>query len=246
MPKTMKRKRGGSSLKKAKKLLTNANNTSEKRLKKRNRKSVVHKRLPQDGGGNDTNTNDPMTNDNPIGNVTAMTNDNPIHHINNNNAAINDIPFVKATFVGKFAKEMEDIIDDFNNQLKKIFPILDEDAVNKLMTFLSLFNNRFEKDVQFKEEFQKVAQGFVGTIADASSKTLTVGSTTFINILMNMVQAIPGVGAIASIAKVANNITATAEDLTSSVRKSTESIQHLLEKITNITEKMQEDIIPKV
>ena len=138
-----------------------------------------------------------------------------------------------------FCKEMTFIIDDFNHQLQKLFPVLDDQTVKKLMSFLSIFNKKFENDEKFKKDFEDAAQNILQTLQGASTKILQTGSTTFMQILGNMVSAIPGIGSIASIAKVANNITDTAAELSTSVKDASQSLRELMIKITNMSNEMQ-------
>jgi hypothetical protein len=145
----------------------------------------------------------------------------------------------KGNYGSRFYDEMKFIIDDFNDQLKKILPQLDDQTVQKLMTFLSMFNQKFENDETFKKDFENAAEHFMKTVVDASKKTLQTGSTMLMSILSNMIQGIPGIGAIASIMKVANNITETAAVLTTSVNEASESLRSLMMKITNISNEMQ-------
>jgi predicted nucleic acid-binding Zn-ribbon protein len=152
----------------------------------------------------------------------------------------------KGNYGSRFYDEMKFIIDDFNDQLKKILPRLDDQTVQKLMTFLSMFNQKFENDETFKKDFENAAEHFMKTVVEASNKTLQTGSTMLMSILSNMIQGIPGIGAIASIMKVANNITETAAVLTTSVNEASESLRSLMMKITNISNEMQTlDKIPK-
>ena len=121
-------------------------------------------------------------------------------------------PFLKDLFF-IFEDFNREIARDINRILMDLLPLVDAETVDIIIFFLKGFNKAFEDDPEFREQFNKILEHSVGTIVEAGENALGSVCQVIIKILGNSAQAIPGVGAVISVLKAANNIADTVNDL---------------------------------
>ena len=125
----------------------------------------------------------------------------------------------KGSCNSEYYNDLVFIIDDFNGVLANLMPMLDDNAVETIIQFIKLFNEKFETDPAFRAEFDRGITNIIGVVKDAGQKTVGSGTALIVQILTNLVHAIPGVGAVVSILKAANNVTESISDITTSTQK---------------------------
>lgn len=134
-----------------------------------------------------------------------------------------------------FYNDLIFIIDDFNGVLAELLPVLDDDSVEKIIQFIKVFNEKFETNPAFREEFERGIANMTNVVKDVGNKAVGSGSALVIQILTNMVHAIPGVGAVVSILKAANNLSDSLNDVTSSTKKAATEWKRFMENMENLT-----------
>ena len=132
-------------------------------------------------------------------------------------------------------KDLLFVAKDMNKVLIELLPLFDDEMVDIIIIFLSVFNKKFEEDPAFREQFELAITNVVETAITAGTNAFGSSCSFIIKILTTMSQAVPGLGAVVSSLMIANNITDTGKNISNSGKEVSAATQSFAKKITDIT-----------
>lgn len=142
-------------------------------------------------------------------------------------------------------KDLMFIAKDINKILLEILPLFDEELVDIIIIFLANFNTKFAEDEDFRNQLNIAIENVINTIVNSGMDAIGSGCSIIVKILTQMVQAIPGAGAVISSLMIANNIADTGELISNSGKNISKASNDFTGKISELMGKIS-DTMPKI